>query len=944
MAKSQKNSNSGNTPNLQVELLEQSFAALAPHSEELVERFYTKLFSRHPAVLPLFANVDMAQQKKHLRNGLVLVVENLRRPEKLVPALTAMGQRHQDYGVEPAQYEVVATTMLDVMAELAGDLWTDEIQTAWHQAFELIAQTMLDAYANKESEKMVPPEAVAADPLADEAINNLDSALFDALAVPAFTVDDKAKVLSWNVAMEELTGKEADQMLGKKAWTAFFTKKQANPVDAALISEEIEEDEISITHAQTGETATANFKVVPVHDDDGEVLGAAATLANGAGGGESEEALRLRSAVDGSATAVMMVDRDLIITYANPATVKLANDNIDEFRSVFPGFSADKLIGTCIDEFHKNPSHQRRILEDLRNLPHQADISIGNLTFALNITAMLDAEDNYIGNTLEWSNVTNERAEASRAASLFSMIEGASAYFMMCDRDLRITYLNPSLRQMLTQYQNDLRQLFPSFDLDKLIGVCIDDFHKNPSNQRRLLEDLNNMPYTTEINVGGLEFGLTLTALRDAEGEHIGNAVEWQDLNARASYRNEVNELLEQCRVGNLSYRADMDKLDEVYSPMMEGIHEIVQAIVAPVQEAAGVLEQVADRDLTVRITSDYQGDHARIKDALNTAATNLDEGLAQVSMATDQVSSASGEISSGSQTLAQGASEQASSLEEVGSNLEEVGSMTKQNAANAQEARSLTEGARTSTQAGVESMGNLSQAVDKIKASADETAKIIKTIDEIAFQTNLLALNAAVEAARAGDAGKGFAVVAEEVRNLAMRSAEAAKNTASMIEESVANAESGVTLNQEVIKNLEDINDQVEKVNAVMDEIATSSDQQSQALDQITTGVDQMNKVTQQNAANSEESASAAEELSSQAAEMQSLVSSFKLTQGGNGNGSAPQQMAPAARPSAGQFHAATAPSQPVAVPGINGMSHQQSAEGLIPLTEEESSTLAEF
>jgi methyl-accepting chemotaxis protein len=175
--------------------------------------------------------------------------------------------------------------------------------------------------------------------------------------------------------------------------------------------------------------------------------------------------------------------------------------------------------------------------------------------------------------------------------------------------------------------------------------------------------------------------------------------------------------------------------------------------------------------------------------------------------------------------------------------------------------------------------MKRLADAIDRIKSSSDKTAKIVKTIDEIAFQTNLLALNAAVEAARAGDAGKGFAVVAEEVRSLAMRSAEAAKSTADLIEESVKNAEGGVAINQEVMKNLVEINDQVKKVSDVMAEIAASSEQQSRGVDQVNTAVEQVNQVTQQTASNAEESASAAEELASQAEDMRGVVSSFSLT-----------------------------------------------------------------
>ena len=206
---------------------------------------------------------------------------------------------------------------------------------------------------------------------------------------------------------------------------------------------------------------------------------------------------------------------------------------------------------------------------------------------------------------------------------------------------------------------------------------------------------------------------------------------------------------------------------------------------------------------------------------------------------------------------------------------------MTKQNTLNAREANNVAIEARDSAQRGVESMSRMSLAINKIKTSSDSTSKIVKTIDEIAFQTNLLALNAAVEAARAGDAGKGFAVVAEEVRNLAMRSAEAAKNTANLIEEAVKNSENGVSINAEVLKNFQEITEKINKVSQVVAEIAAASEQQDQGISQVNKAVEQMNQLTQQNAANAEESASAAEEMSSQSEEMRSMVAGFKLSMG---------------------------------------------------------------
>ncbi|MFT5368511.1 MAG: methyl-accepting chemotaxis protein [Candidatus Latescibacterota bacterium] len=1101
---------------LELEILESSFAALAPQAEALVARFYEVLFEKFPAVKPMFTETDIEKQQKKLLDSLVLVVNNLRNPDKLVPALQALGKKHQNYGAVAEHYGAVAEVLVEVMAEFAGDLWSDEVEAAWSDALQLVANVMLDAYtANEEENDMAP----------------VDNQLFNMLPVPAFTVDERGTVLLWNNAISELTGRDADDVVGKKAWAGFADKKKRTPIEEALMEEEAVEAEFEVIHAESGETTSVTFSAIPTCDEDGEVTGIVATLVSGGnatenadrqgqidainkvqaviefnldgtiitandnflnvlgytlnevqgqhhrmfvepeyaqsaeyqqfwamlnrgefqsaeykrigkGGNEvwiqasynpifdlkgtpfkvvkfatdvTEQKLKnanfegqieaigkaqaviefnldgtiiiandnflntlgytlteiqgqhhrmfvekdyaestdykqfwdvlnlgefqsgdfkrisksgeeiwiaasynpifdlnnkpfkvvkfatditeqkkasiLASAVEGSATAMMMVDKNRVITSVNPQTVKMLQTNLTTFQKVFSGFNMDKIIGTCIDVFHENPDHQARILADPNNLPYQADIEVGDLKFSLNVSAMRDIQGNHIGSALEWADVTAVRAKAEEAASLSSVVKGCTAMFMLCDPDLVITYANPAVVEMLSLYEGKLREAFPGLDLNNVVGTCIDVFHKNPSHQRRLLADISSLPYKTEISVSGLEFGLTLIALLDEEGNYIGNAVEWTDFNDRARYKAEVGRLFESVQGGSLSDRGDLEILSEIYQPMMKSINEIIDATVAPIQEASTVLELLANRDLTARVVGDYLGDHAKIKDAVNTAANNLDQGLIQVSSSAEQVNAAAGQISTGSQSLAQGSSEQASSLEEVSSSLQEIASMTKQSSSNAQEAKALSENARISTEKGVDSMNRLSEAIDRIKESSDQTAKILKTIDEIAFQTNLLALNAAVEAARAGDAGKGFAVVAEEVRNLAQRSAEAAKNTADLIEGAVKNAENGVNLNQEVLGNLDEIKDQVNKVSAVMEEIATGSEQQNEGIAQITTGVDQLNVVTQQNAANSEESASASEELSSQATELSSLVAQFKLSVVSN---SAPVAFAP--------------------------------------------------
>ncbi|MBI5093967.1 MAG: hypothetical protein HZB26_16190 [Candidatus Hydrogenedentes bacterium] len=237
------------------------------------------------------------------------------------------------------------------------------------------------------------------------------------------------------------------------------------------------------------------------------------------------------------------------------------------------------------------------------------------------------------------------------------------------------------------------------------------------------------------------------------------------------------------------------------------------------------------------------------------------------------QVSSASSQVAQSSQSMAEGASQQASSLEETSASLEQMSSMTKQNADNAGQARILMDESKTVVDRGMAAMTRMSEAINDIKTSSDETAKILKTIDEIAFQTNLLALNAAVEAARAGDAGKGFAVVAEEVRNLAQRSAEAAKNTATLIEGSKKNADNGVAVANEVAQILSAVADSSTKVAQLIAEVSSATSEQSQGVEQVNIAVSQLDQVTQSNAGNSEEAASASEELSAQARELDDMV-----------------------------------------------------------------------
>jgi methyl-accepting chemotaxis protein len=417
------------------------------------------------------------------------------------------------------------------------------------------------------------------------------------------------------------------------------------------------------------------------------------------------------------------------------------------------------------------------------------------------------------------------------------------------------------------------------------------------------------------------------TPLKDADGNIVGALEYVLDISKEMDVTNAVLDLVGAAIEGKLDTRADADKHEGNYRQIVKAVNGLVDAFVGPINLTAEYVDRISKGDMPEKITDEYKGDFNLIKNNINelinaliliTEAAEtmakgdmtveiqprsendlllkslskmvetLNDSLGQVNVAVEQIAAGAGQVSDSAQALSQGATEQASSLEEITSSMNEIGSQTKQNAENATQANQLSSEARTGAEKGNNQMKEMVRAMEEINESSQNISKIIKVIDEIAFQTNLLALNAAVEAARAGKHGKGFAVVAEEVRNLAARSAKAAKETAELIEGSVEKVDQGTQMASKTAEALDEIVAGVTKVTDLVGEIAAASNEQAQGVSQINLGLGQIDQVTQQNTATAEESASASEELSSQAAQLREMIAKFKLSQQ-NGKGQVP-------------------------------------------------------
>jgi len=441
---------------------------------------------------------------------------------------------------------------------------------------------------------------------------------------------------------------------------------------------------------------------------------------------------------------------------------------------------------------------------------------------------------------------------------------------------------------VITANQNFLSTL--GYTLDEIKGhhhrMFCDAVYTGSSEYQAFWAKLNRGEYDAAVyrrlGKGGKEVWIqaSYNPIMDANGKPCKVVKFATDITGQKQAQIEVEKLIAAAAAGQLTERIKTERFEGASKDLTQSFNQLLDAVSTPLHEAQGVLTALAANDLTKNMTGSYQGEFDQMKSSLNNALQNLSVTVATVREAVEAVTAGSEQITKGSEDLSQRTSEQASALEETSASMEEMTSTVKQNADNAKQANQLAIAARDTADKGGSVTKKAVEAMGEINKSSKKIADIITVIDEIAFQTNLLALNAAVEAARAGEHGRGFAVVAAEVRNLAQRSATAAKEIKGLINESIQRVNDGSELVNQSGKTLEEIVSSVKRVTDIIAEITAASQEQASGIDQVNKAIMQMDETTQQNAALVEETTSAAQSMKEQARGLMQQVEVFKTAQ----------------------------------------------------------------
>ncbi len=462
-----------------------------------------------------------------------------------------------------------------------------------------------------------------------------------------------------------------------------------------------------------------------------------------------------------------------------------------------------------------------------------------------------------------------------------SALDVVGSNVMLIDDQDAIIYVNASLQKMMADAENELRRRLPDFDVGKLMSARIDIFDAGAACQPPLMTALataRDSHVAQHVAIGSQKFCLAANAVVDQHGQRIGTVVEWKNETTEKAIEAEVDAIVKAAVDGDFSQRIPTGGKTDFMLSLANAVNALCDNTGKALDDLAAMMAALARGDLTRRIEADYHGMFGKLKDDANTMAQRVGAIIAEIKASARSVTEAAGEISASTSNLSQRTEEQAASLEQTSASMEEMSATVKKNAENAQAAN---QSAGVTREVADRSGKVVAQAVDamaRIEQSSAKISDIITVIDEIARQTNLLALNAAVEAARAGDAGRGFAVVATEVRSLAQRSSQAAKDIKDLITNSNGQVKSGVELVNRAGTALTEIVTSIGQVADLVADIAAASAEQASGIEQVGRALTQMDEATQQNSALVEENAATAKTLEHQAKAMDQRVSFFKV------------------------------------------------------------------
>ena len=473
------------------------------------------------------------------------------------------------------------------------------------------------------------------------------------------------------------------------------------------------------------------------------------------------------------------------------------------------------------------------------------------------------------------ANIAEREQSEAENQRLHYALDSVSAAVMVADTQGRLIYVNGSALQLFRGAGEGLRQALPGFDPERMLGGDVGLFQIKGFKDR--LAALNSV-VSEEVDLGGHTFKWTAGPIFDAKRARLGSVIEWVDRTDELSVEHDVMNLVERAAMGDLAQRIATEHLHGFFKRLGEGVNLLVERTQTGLGEVEQVLQAVAQGDLTELVEGDYEGTFAQLQASTNHTVDELKQLLATITEASDAINTGAREIASGNADLSQRTEEQASSLEETASSMEQLTATVKQNADNAREADQVALQARQVALGGGQKIQSAITAMQTITESSQKISEIISVIDGIAFQTNILALNAAVEAARAGEQGRGFAVVALEVRNLAQRSASAAKEIKGLLNHNAKAVDSGSTLVLDAGKTMDEIVQGVQRVSALISAISTASSEQSSGIEQVNIAVTQMDEMTQQNASLVEQAAAAAESLEEQTVGLNRSVRRFRF------------------------------------------------------------------